>query len=114
MEVVGGGRAPCDGSFAVSVTMEGGDVVVAVHGEVDLATAETLRAAIAEALAADGRVVFDLTGVTFLDSTGLAAIAGAFRARGRAPGALAVRGASGSVLRTLSISGIDALIDMEP
>src|SRR5436190_20895729 len=49
------------------------DVFVSVQGEVDLATTPELEVALERALEAPGRrLVIDLRGVTFLDSTGLA------------------------------------------
>lgn len=60
-------------SFGVVEEDRDGTIVVAVSGEVDVATAPDLRehlASIAES--GDGRpVVVDLSGVTFIDSTGL-------------------------------------------
>jgi len=56
--------------FAVGVQRRNGVVIVKPHGELDLATVETLRGAldgIEDAL----RVVLDLRGLSFLDSTGL-------------------------------------------
>jgi len=56
--------------FAVGVQRRNGVVIVEPHGELDLATVETLRGAldgIEDAL----RVVLDLRGLSFLDSTGL-------------------------------------------
>ena len=50
---------------------------VRVTGELDLATTEELNAQLSEILAAPRRVVLDLGGVTFMDSSGLATIVGA-------------------------------------
>jgi anti-sigma B factor antagonist len=59
-------------SFRVE-QMSRGAVVVA-SGEIDVATAPTLREALLTASRASARVVLDLTGVTFLDSSGLAVL----------------------------------------
>ena len=48
--------------------------VLRVRGELDLLTADELRSALAEALAADATVVVDLDGVTFVDACGLRVI----------------------------------------
>jgi anti-sigma B factor antagonist len=51
----------------------GGDVLLAVCGEVDMATAPDLDAALERALVGDGgRLIVDLREVGFLDSAGLA------------------------------------------
>ena len=61
--------------FSASVTADDGDAVVTVLGEVDMATADQLRAAVTEAMTTwGGTVVVDLSGVTFLDSQGIRAL----------------------------------------
>jgi anti-anti-sigma factor len=47
---------------------------VTVTGEIDMETAPVLREALAEAAAAPGPLVVDLSAVTFLDSAGVAAL----------------------------------------
>jgi anti-anti-sigma factor len=57
-----------------------GDARLVVHGELDLATAPQLTAAIDAAQAAGGqRVLVDLAGVSFLDSSGISALCLALR-----------------------------------
>jgi anti-sigma B factor antagonist len=48
--------------------------VVTVTGEIDMATAPELREAIAAADLRQGRLVVDLSAVTFLDSAGVAVL----------------------------------------
>jgi anti-anti-sigma factor len=52
----------------------GSPPVLHVQGEIDLATADELRAALEEALSADPALVLDLAGVTFIDLIGLRAV----------------------------------------
>jgi anti-sigma B factor antagonist len=48
------------------------DVLLSIHGEIDLVTAPQLEAALERARPSErGRLVVDLRGVSFLDSTGL-------------------------------------------
>ena len=57
-----------------------GSPIVALHGEVDIAAADLVEAAIRDAFGSDGAsktVVVDLRAVTFLDSSGLRALLGA-------------------------------------
>lgn len=54
-----------------------GEVELAVTGELDLANAAELTAAIASALAGTESLRVDLAGVTFADSTALGALVGA-------------------------------------
>jgi stage II sporulation protein AA (anti-sigma F factor antagonist) len=60
----------------------GKGAVVVATGEVDLFTAPGLRAALLNAARASARVVVDLTGVTFLDSSGLAVLISALQSAG--------------------------------
>jgi anti-sigma B factor antagonist len=55
----------------ITARTEGGRRVLSVAGEIDMATGAQFTAAIADNLAADGPLVLDLTGVSFLDSSGL-------------------------------------------
>jgi anti-sigma B factor antagonist len=50
------------------------DGVLVVAGEVDMASAPRLRAALSHLAAASGPLTVDLTGVSFLDSAGIAAL----------------------------------------
>ncbi len=59
-----------EGGFRVSTTTDGDEVVVAIAGEIDLATAPRVAAAFA-ALDGARNVRVDLTEVTFLDASGL-------------------------------------------
>ena len=56
--------------FAVDVQRSGGVAIVQPHGELDLATVETLRAALDGVEDAEG-LLLDLRGLSFIDSTGL-------------------------------------------
>ena len=62
--------------LGISVTEQAGFVVLAVTGEVDVYTSPQLREAFTRIIA-DGayrNVVVDLSGVTFLDSSGIGAL----------------------------------------
>jgi anti-anti-sigma factor len=84
-----------------------GEVVLTLVGEIDTLTASTFEAA-ADAMGADRNVtlVFDMAGVTFMDSTGLTIIAGTLRRLNRVGGRLCIRGASPMTCRLLEITGI--------
>jgi anti-sigma B factor antagonist len=70
-------------TFAIATrTLTSGRLLLAVDGELDLANAPLLREALDRELAAGQRVLLDLSGVTFIDSTGLAAIVNAARGPG--------------------------------
>lgn len=88
-----------------------GACVVLVSGEVDLASAGDLRSALATAAAQrPARLVVDLTAVSFVDSSGLGAIAGGLRAQREHGGGLDVVGAAAHVRRVFEISGLGELL----
>jgi anti-sigma B factor antagonist len=79
-------------NLSTSTTMVGDDVVVAVSGEVDLATIPQLHDVLTKALTQhSGRtLVVDLDGVTLLDDTGLGVLLGAAGSARQAGGDLVI------------------------
>jgi anti-sigma B factor antagonist len=89
--------------------------VVEVDGEVDLATAPVLRAALVELLVGRGyrRFVIELSRVGHIDSTGLGVLA-AFRQRLGAVGALTLAGLQPNVRNVLRRSGLERGFEIWP
>lgn len=94
--------------FSVEVRAEGSWSVVDVHGEIDLSTAPKLRARIVE-LVAEGRnrIVANLEGVEFMDSTGLGVLMGALRRVREQDGELVLVCTNRPVLRILDLTSLD-------
>lgn len=91
--------------FSLTEQDLGGDrLLIAVTGELDLAVAEELRAAVSRA--PTSRVVVDLGGCEFIDSTGIAVLLLAARELSDESRTLEVSGARGQVLRVLEVSGL--------
>ena len=90
-------------------THDHGDVtVVSVKGEVDLYTAPSLKERIADLVGAGRvRIAVDLTGVEFMDSTGLGVLIGGLKRSKEAGGSLALVGPREPVVKVLSITGLD-------
>jgi anti-sigma B factor antagonist len=82
---------------------------LALDGELDLAVAGRLRAAL-ERAQRDGceQVMVQLEGCQFIDSTGIAVIVHAHRALAESGGRLATYGAADQVKRVLTVSGLTA------
>jgi len=95
-----------------AVARVNGAVVVRVDGEVDLATAPALWAALERALADGDQLVLDLSAVTFIDSTGLSVLLRAYQVLG-ATGTLKVRGPNVQARRLFELAGVESLIDVE-
>ena len=85
-----------------------GVTVIAVTGEVDMATAPQFTSAAQEALAEGSTsIVVDLRATTFLDSSGLGAILAAVDRARLAGGNLAVVNVDATIQRTLEITGMN-------
>ncbi|MDT7608039.1 MAG: anti-sigma factor antagonist, partial [Pseudonocardiales bacterium] len=98
------------GTLAVSVESAGEAAIVAVTGEIDALTVGRLREAIDAGLAqaSSPRVVLDLSGVSFLASSGLAALVeGATDLGDRGGWLRVVAGSQRAVVRALEVTGLD-------
>jgi anti-sigma B factor antagonist len=94
--------------FEVETAIDGRRAVLAVKGEIDLATVEGLKEAFdAARLSGADEVWVDLTEVDFMDSTGLSALVSGYRAL---DGRLVVICPDGAPRRALDVSGLNELI----
>ncbi len=95
--------------------LEDGTPVVAVSGEIDLFTAPEFKRHVQRALGQDAsRLVVDLTGTTFIDSSSLGVLIGAHRQLAEHDQPLVVVAAARAVTKTLKITGLDALFTVVP
>ena len=99
--------------LGLEVSERGGWVVLAVTGEVDVATAPRLRERLVS-LVADGhhRIVVDLDGVDFLDSTGLGVLVGALKRVRTHDGELALVCTKPRILKGFEITGLTRVFPM--
>lgn len=88
----------------------GGWTIVTVFGEVDQFTSGRLEDVLVSALDECPGVALDLSGVTFLDSTGLTALTVAHHQAHRRDGRFVLLGCPVSVERLLAITGLDRII----
>lgn len=85
-----------------------GVAIVQVGGEVDVYTAPQLRSVLDEHIAAGHtRLVVDLDGVDFLDSTGLGVLVGRLKLVRNKSGWLRLVCSSDRILRVFRITGLD-------
>ena len=90
---------------------QGTEAVIVVEGEFDLGGVPRFQACVSEALEAQpGLITVDVRAVTFIDSTGLAALLRARRVAGEAGVAFRLRDPSPQLLRVAEIAGIEALL----
>jgi anti-anti-sigma factor len=97
---------------SVDVVRTDGTAVLYLRGEVDMALADDLTAAIAEGMTGD-RLVIDLAHATFIDSTVIGALVAAHREAAVAGTSITVVPGPDRVMRTLSVSGVDVLFAFE-
>ncbi|MDX6505473.1 MAG: anti-sigma factor antagonist [Gaiellaceae bacterium] len=89
--------------------------LVSVSGELDLYVENDLREALASAeLLATPTVVVDLSGVSFMDSTGCGILVAEMKRRRRHGGELVLVSNGNSVGRVLEVAGIDQIVAVYP
>lgn len=97
--------------FGIDVDERDGCVVVAVRGEVDLATAPALKDRLLE-LVSEGKteIVVDLSNTDFLDSTGLGAVVAAYKRVRAHEGHMRLVATSARVKRVFEITNLDRVV----
>jgi anti-sigma B factor antagonist len=111
-----GGR-PADPTRALLTIAEhrvGRRAVLSVAGEVDISTAADLRTAIETAGTRAFEVWVDLSETTFMDSSGLHAMAQARACLDEANNRLALICTDGPVLRVIKLAGFDRIFEIHP
>ena len=100
--------APPNAATALTVTSDDGSLVLV--GELDMATVPVLRAALHAAVdAGAGRLVIEMSGVAFMDSSGLRELISFHRDAG----AFTLRNPSPSVVRILELTQSGGVFDIE-
>ncbi|GGQ90808.1 STAS domain-containing protein [Streptomyces asoensis] len=89
--------------------------VVSVRGEIDHDGKDVLRSVLLSgAGAAPARLVVDLSGVPFMDSSGINVFVAAHQAVSGTAGWVRIAAAQEPVLRVLELVGVDAVITCHP
>ena len=99
----------------ISTSTSDAHTVVRVHGEVDVYTAPQLRERLDQEIDA-GRhdLVVDLSGVSFMDSTGLGVLVGRLKLIRVNDGSLRLVCAHDRVLKVFVITGLDKVFEIFP
>ena len=90
----------------LSSEQRGGNFVVTVGGDLDIVTSPALDDCLTQARGDGNRVVLDLSGVDFMDTSALAVIVGHWKRLEAAGGSLALAGARYRYTKTLWITGL--------
>ena len=94
---------------------EAGHYVIAARGEIDLFTAPEFKQRVAAPIDAGRvRVIVDLTGTTFIDSSSLGVLIGAVKRLRSRGGALAIVNTDTSIAKTFQITGLDQIFTILP
>jgi anti-anti-sigma factor len=102
-----------DAQAGVEINQEAGRTVIRIHGEVDMANADTVGEQIRAAARPSDAVDLDLRGVTFFDSSGLRMLNLLSDAFEQAGGRLTViAGSDGIVGRLLAITHMDTYLHL--
>ena len=89
--------------------------VISVAGEIHVTTAPEFSQRLNDAISAGTRgVVIDMSGVEFIDSTGLSVLLNGLRRVTRSDGRLALVVTNPTVLRLFEITKLDSTFDIQP
>jgi anti-sigma B factor antagonist len=100
--------------FAATTTGEGTELVT-VRGEIHVSTAQEFARRLEEAIGRGApALVLDLTGVEFIDSTGLSVLLNGQRSVTLRGGRLALAVSNPTVLRLFEITRLDSTFDLRP
>jgi anti-sigma B factor antagonist len=86
--------------------------VVELAGELDLGTAPTVEPSLLAEVRARSGIVIDLTRLSFIDSSGIGTLIGAFRAANDGKRVHAVAASGSQVERVLRLVGLDRVLPM--
>jgi anti-anti-sigma factor len=114
--VTGNQKADPPDRLSVERKVVDGVRVVTVQGEIDHTVKDLLSDALlsGDCPVAPLRIVVDLSGVTFMDSSGINVFVAVYQQVDGTQGWLRIAGAQQSVLHVLELVGVDALIPCHP
>lgn len=96
--------------FELDTRVEDGWTVIAVDGDLDVATAPRLRQEAVGVLSAGTRLAIDLSKCTFMDSTGLGVIVGVLKRVRGLDGDLVIVGAPSQVEKVFEITRVSSIV----
>lgn len=102
------------GLLRIAVETEPGRAVCRLSGDLDASTAARLRAVLGEQLDEGCDAVVDLSGLGFIDSSGLGVLVGALKRFNTAGHRLSLRAPTASLRRVLETTGLARAFVIEP
>ena len=96
-------------------TMSEGIAIINVQGRLDAAAAPTFKQQVAEAISQGNiRLALHIAHVSFMDSTGLAALVSAFKAARKVDGDISIIAPSPQVQKLLKLTAMDRVFRVFP
>jgi len=102
------------GELNISTIVKRGVLIVQVEGEMDMHAAEQFRSSVDGGLETSGakNIIFNLNGVTFIDSSGVGVILGRYKKVSILGGKLAAVNVKPQVARILEFSGLLRIMEL--
>jgi anti-sigma B factor antagonist len=100
------------GGFQVTSQQRGAGVVVAASGDIDVVTSPAFDSCLSEAARPGRRVIVDLAGVDFMDTSALMVIVAHWKKLTAVNGSLVLAGARQACVRVLWITGLADMLPM--
>ncbi|MBF1273524.1 STAS domain-containing protein [Oribacterium sinus] len=98
--------------MTVNKKINGGELVLSLHGRLDMTTASTLSEEIKSSIAGIGTLVLDLAGLEYISSAGLKQLL-SVQARMNKQGKMLVKNPSAEVREILEITGFLEVLTVE-
>ncbi len=100
--------------LTIEQTVNGAKIRIAVAGEVDLYTSPELRSAIMNAVpATDAGLEVELSGVGYMDSSGVATLVEGFKSAREKSKTFVLLSPSPSVMKVLELARLDSVFEIE-
>jgi anti-sigma B factor antagonist len=101
-------------SLSITTEAKGQATVVQVGGDLDVYTAPRLKETLEQSIAGDSRLVLDLSGVQFIDSTALGVLVGALQLSQSTGGDFRLVVGDPFLLKIFHITGFDGMFSIHP
>jgi anti-sigma B factor antagonist len=101
-------------SLSISTDITSDATVVHVEGDLDVYTAPRLKESLEQAVAERGRLILDLTGTQFIDSTALSVLVGALQLSQSKDGEFRLVVGDPFLLKIFHITGFDGMFSIYP
>ena len=98
--------------MAYEVRSEGETTVVSLSGDVDLDNSPQVRRALLNAVGEKRAVLVDMSGVSYIDSSGIASLVEAYQSARRGRTAFALVAVSDAAMRVLELARLDQVFSI--